>query len=289
VLALAVLGLLAENAAVRPLVCLVDDAQWLDEASSQVLGFVGRRLLAEPVGLLLAVRETGGERLFPGVAELTVEGLTEEEAGALLTAAVPGHLDERVRARIIAETGGNPLGLLELARGMSEAERAGGFAGPPVAALPGSLQDRLREHYLRRVQVLPEPAQQLMLLAAADPTGDATLLWRAAQRLGLGPEASAAADAEQLLSIGSGVRFCHPLVRSAAYVAGSAEDRRAAHLTLAAATDAQADPERRCGTWRPRPPGRTRTSPLLWKRRRTGSRPAPGLRPRRPSFGSRRC
>ncbi|HEY1001932.1 MAG TPA: AAA family ATPase, partial [Streptosporangiaceae bacterium] len=245
VLALAVLGLLAENAAVRPLVCLVDDAQWLDEASSQVLGFVGRRLLAEPVGLLLAVRETGGERLFPGLAELTVEGLTEEEAGALLTAAVPGHLDERVRARIVAETGGNPLGLLELARGMSESERAGGFADLPAATPPGHVQDRLREHYLRRVQVLPEPARQLMLLAAADPTGDATLLWRAAQRLGLGAAASAAADAEELLSIGSGVRFCHPLVRSAAYVAGSAEDRRAAHLTLAAATDAQADPERR--------------------------------------------
>jgi DNA-binding CsgD family transcriptional regulator len=128
---------------------------------------------------------------------------------------------------------------------MSEAEWAGGFADPPAAALPGSLEDRLREHYLRRVQVLPEPARQLMLLAAADPTGDPTLLWRAAQRLGLGPEASAAADAEQLLSIGSGVRFSHPLVRSAAYVAGSAEDRRTAHLTLAAATDAQADPERR--------------------------------------------
>jgi len=244
VLGLAVLSLLAEHAAERPLVCLVDDAQWLDEASSQVLGFVGRRLLAEPVGLLFAVREAAGERLFPGLPALTVEGLTDEDARALLTAAVPGHLDQRVCDRIVAETGGNPLGLLELARGMSEAELAGGFAALPQASLPGHLQGRLQDHYLRRVRVLPGPAQQLMLLAAADPTGDATLLWRAAQTLGLGPDAAAAADAEQLLNIGSHVRFRHPLVRSAAYVAGSPEERRAAHLTLAAATDAQTDPER---------------------------------------------
>ena len=241
VLGLAVLSLLAEYAAARPLVCLVDDAQWLDEASSQVLGFVGRRLLAEPVGLLFAVREAAGERLFPGLPALTVEGLTDEDARALLTVAVPGHLDKRVCDRIVAETGGNPLGLLELAGGMSEAELAGGFAGLRQA----SLSDHLQDHYLRRVRVLPRPAQQLMLLAAADPTGDATLLWRAAQTLGLGPDAAAAADAEQLLDIGSQVRFRHPLVRSAAYAAGSPEDRRAAHLTLAAATNAQTDPERR--------------------------------------------
>jgi hypothetical protein len=242
VLGLAVLSLLAERAAERPLVCLVDDAQWLDEVSSQVLGFVGRRLQAEPLGLLLAVREAAAdERLLPGLPTLTLKGLTDQDAQALLTAAVPGHLDKRVRARIVAETGGNPLGLLELAKGMAEAELAGGFAGPRQASLPGQLQD----HYLHRVRVLPGPAQQLMLLAAADPTGDATLLWRAAQTLGLGPDAAAAAQAKQLLDIGSQVRFRHPLVRSAAYVAGSPEDRRAAHLALAAATDAQADPERR--------------------------------------------
>ena len=241
ILGLAVLSLLAENAAARPLVCLVDDAQWLDEASSQVLGFVGRRLLAEPVGLLFAVREAADERIFPDLPALTVEGLTDQDARALLTAAVPGQLDKRVRDRVVAETRGNPLGLLELARGMSEAELAGGFAGPPEASLPGHLKD----HYLRQVRALPGSARQLMLLAAADPTGDATLLWRAAQTLGLRRDASAAADAEQLLNIGSHVRFRHPLVRSAAYVAGSPEDRRAAHLTLAAATDAQTDPERR--------------------------------------------
>jgi tetratricopeptide (TPR) repeat protein len=241
VLGLSVLSLLAESAAVRPLLCLVDDAQWLDEASSQVLGFVGRRLQAEPVGLLLAIREEAGARLFPGLPALDIHGLIDEDAQALLTAAVPGHLDNRVRDRIVAETGGNPLGLLELASGMAEAELAGGFVGPRPASLPGQLQD----HYMNRVRVLPEAAQQLMLLAAADPTGDATLLWRAAQTMGLGPDAAVAARAKQLLNIGSRVRFRHPLVRSAAYTAGSPADRRAAHLALAAATDAEADPERR--------------------------------------------
>jgi tetratricopeptide (TPR) repeat protein len=241
VLGLAVLSLLAESSAARPLVCLVDDAQWLDEASSQVLGFVGRRLHADPVGLVMAVREEAGSRLFPGLPALDLQGLTDEDARALLTAAVPGHLDHSVRDRIVAETGGNPLGLLELASGMAEAELAGGFAGSRQASLPGQLQD----HFMNHVRVLPEPAQQLMLLAAADPTGDATLLWRAAQTLGLGPDAVAEARAKQLLNIGSHVRFRHPLVRSAAYTAGSPADRRAAHLALAAATDAQADPERR--------------------------------------------
>ena len=245
VVGLAVLSLLAENAAARPLICLVDDAQWLDEASSQVLGFVGRRLLAEPVGLLFAVREAVGEQMFPGLPALTVEGLTDNDARALFAAAVPGHLDEQVRDRIIAETSGNPLGLLELARGMSGAELAGGFAGPPKTNLSGHLQDQLQHHYQRRVRALPKPTRQLMLLAAADPTGDATLLWRAAQTIGLGRDAAAAAGAEELLNIGSQVRFRHPLVRSAAYTAGSPEDRRAAHLSLATATDVQDDPERR--------------------------------------------
>ena len=210
-----------------------------------MLGFVGRRLLAEPVGLVFAVREAAGEQMVPGLPALTVEGLTDNYARALLAAAVPGHLDERVRDRIIAEASGNPLGLLELARGMSEAELAGGFAGPPQASLPGHLQDQLQHHYVRRVRALPEPTRQLLLLAAADPTGDATLLWRAAQTVGLGRDAAAAVGAEELLKIGSQVRFRHPLVRSAAYTAGSPEDRRAAHLSLATATDAQTDPERR--------------------------------------------
>ncbi len=186
VIGLAVLSLLAEVAAERPLVCLVDDAQWLDEPSSQVLGFVGRRLLAESVLLLVAVREIADERMFPGVPTLTVEGLPDEDARALLSAAIPGHLDEQVRDRIVAETRGNPLGLLEVARGMSEAELAGGFVDLPRRRPPGHLTGRLQDHYLGRIRALPAPTQRLMLLAAADPTGDATLLWRAAPSLGLG-------------------------------------------------------------------------------------------------------
>jgi DNA-binding CsgD family transcriptional regulator len=238
---LAVLSLMAEVAAKRPLVCLIDDAQWLDEASCQVLGVAARRLLAESVLLLLAVRETGEERLFPGVPELTVEGLVADDARGLLEAVVPGHLDERVRDRLVAETGGNPLALLELVRGISDAELAGGFAMPSQQPVSGQLQD----HYVRRVRALPEPTRNLMLLAAADATGDATLLWRAAQTMDLGHDAAAPAAAEQLLEIGSQVRFRHPLVRSAAYGAASAEARRTAHQALAAATDAQTEPDRR--------------------------------------------
>src|SRR5258708_23815117 len=195
VVGLAALSLLAENAAARPLVCLVDDAQWLDEISCQVLGFVGRRLLAESVLLPFAVREMAGERMSPGLPALTVEGLTDEDARALLTATVPGHLDERVRDRIVAETRGNPLGLLGPAGGSSEAELTGGFAGPPTA----SLASRLQDHYLQRVRALPGPTQRLMLLAAADPTGDPTLLWRAPPTRGLGRDAAAASHATPLL------------------------------------------------------------------------------------------
>lgn len=241
VVGLAVLGLLAEAASERPLVCLIDDAQWLDEATRQVLGVAGRRLDAESVLLLVGVRETAEERSFPGLPDLTVEGLDAEDARLLLAAAVPGPLDGRVRDRLVAETGGNPLALLELVKGTSEAELAGGFGIPDTATVPG----HLHEHYRQRVRTLPGPTQQLMLLAAADPTGDATLLWRAARTIGVGPEAIGAAEAEQLLEVGSAVRFRHPLVRSAAYAAGSEADRRAAHRALADATDAQRDPDRR--------------------------------------------
>ena len=241
IVGLAVLSLLAEVSAERPLVCLIDDAQWLDEPSRQVLGFVGRRLLAEPVLLLLAVREVGEEQLFPALTSLTLEGLAEEDARALLTAAVPGHLDQQVRDRIVAETGGNPLRLLEVSREMSPAELAGGFGAPRVDSLLGPME----QHYTRRIRALPTPTQRLLLLAAADPTGDATLLWRAARTFGVPRTAAAAAESEQLLDIGSDVRFRHPLVRSAAYAAGTQEDRWAAHAALAAATDAEVDSERR--------------------------------------------
>src|SRR5262245_39405533 len=241
VVGLGVLGVLAEVAGRQPLVVLVDDTQWLDEATCQVLGVVARRLAAESVLLLLAVRETGEDRLFPGLPDVSLEGLAEDDARALLAGAATGHLDAGVRDRLVAETRGNPLALLELVGGMTEAELGGGFALPDAALTTGLLE----EHYLRRVRALPEPTQRLLTIAAADPTGDATLLWRAAQAVGLGHEAGAPARAGPALEVGPGVRFRHPLMRAAAYAAGSDEDRRAAHRALADATDAETDPDRR--------------------------------------------
>jgi DNA-binding CsgD family transcriptional regulator len=241
VVGLAVLNLLAHHAEERPLVCVIDDAHWLDQASRQALGVAARRLLAESVLLLCAVRETGEERLFPGTPELTVAGLGLDDARSLLAAAIPGPVDTGVRDRLVAETGGNPLALLELVKGTSEAELARGFAISATSTLAGHLHDR----YVERVRSLPEPTQQLMLLAAADPTGDPTLLWRAAQRLDVGHDAARAAELEQLFEVGSTVRFRHPLVRTAVYASATAQDRRAAHLALAAATDGHIDPDRR--------------------------------------------
>ncbi|MEV6414071.1 hypothetical protein [Kribbella sp. NPDC051718] len=220
--------------------CLIDDAQWLDEASSQILGFVARRLLAESVLLVLAVREEPGVQLFRDLPTLAVEGLSDDEARELLTATISGQLDEQVRDRIVAETGGNPLCLLEVPRAMSAAELAGGFAVPAIRH-SGHPQDL----YTGRVQALPEPTRQLMLLAATDPTGDATLLWRAAQALGVNREAAEGAERERLLDISSVVKFRHPLVRSAVQAVASKAERRAAHLAIASVTDAEHDPDRR--------------------------------------------
>ena len=239
--ALAALGLLAEVAVERPLLCLVDDAQWLDGPSAQVLGFVARRLLAESVMIVFAVRKPNNDRQLVGLPELQLEGLPDHDARALLEAVVPGRLDDRVRDRIVAETRGNPLALLELPRGMTAAELSGGFAVPD----PGDLRGQIEEHYVQRHGLLPEATQRLMLLAAADPTGDATLLWRAAQTLGIEREAAVPAETQDLLEIGVRVRFRHPLVRSAVYRVAPQEDRQAVHLALAAATDPQLDPDSR--------------------------------------------
>ncbi len=204
--AVAVLNLLAATAEKRPLLCLVDDAQWLDAASVQALGFVARRLLAEPVAMIFSLREPTTTRALDGLPQLSLEGLDEPDARALLSRAVPGRLDDRVRDRIIAETGGNPLALVELSQRMSPAERAGGFA-PPAA---GDLPSQLEEEYLRRVAGLPEATQRLMLLAAAEPLGDAALLWRAAERLSTDPGALAPATEAGLLEIDDRVRFSPP-------------------------------------------------------------------------------
>ena len=238
---LAVLSLLSDIAEKRPLVCIVDDAQWLDAASAQVLAFVARRLGAESVGLVFAAREPGGERHFEGLPELTVGGLDDAAAQELLGTVLAGPLDERVRDRIVAETRGNPLALLELPRGRTPAELAGGFGLPGGPAVPGRIEQSFRE----RLAPLPPSTRLLLLVAAADPTGDPVLVWRAAAGLGIGPDAAAPAAALGLVDFGAQVRFGHPLVRSAVYGAGAPEERRRVHRALAEATEAGVDPDRR--------------------------------------------
>jgi DNA-binding NarL/FixJ family response regulator len=237
---LAVLGLLAAAAEDRPLLCLVDDAQWLDAASGMILGFVARRLLAESVAVVFTVREPNSRHDFDGLPELRLHGLAEEDAHTLLRRAVPGRIDDRVRDRIVGETRGNPLALLDLPRSMSAAELAGGFGLLPVTDLPRHLED----HYLRRAGELPEATQRLLLLAAAEPMGDATLVWRAAETLGIERSSLAPAVDAQLVEIGTRARFRHPLVRSAVYRASALSERQAAHRALADATDPDTDPDR---------------------------------------------
>jgi DNA-binding CsgD family transcriptional regulator len=241
---LAVLNLLAEAAEEEPLLCIVDDAQWLDEASAQVLAFVARRLGAEDVAMLVALRDPtddGDIRAFAGLPELRLTGLAERDARALLAAAVRTPLDDEVRDRIVAEARGNPLALLELPRSASPTRLAGGFELPDALSVPRGIEDGFR----RRSSDLPTETQLLLLLAAAEPTGDAALLWRAAEELGLEPEAAGPAETAGLLEIDTRVRFRHPLVRSAVYRACTEPDRRRVHGALAAATDPQSDPDRR--------------------------------------------
>jgi DNA-binding CsgD family transcriptional regulator len=239
---LAVLTLLAEVAGDRPLVCVVDDAQWHDRASAQTLAFVGRRLLAESVGLVFAVREPSPTPDLAGFPELVVGGLDEGDASALLHSAIPGRLDERVSDRIVTEARGNPLALLELPRGLTSAELAGGY-GFPQGAMP--LANRIEHSFLRQLESVPADTRRLLLTAAAEPVGDVTLLWRAAGRLGLGMDAAAPAQAAGLIDLGSRVRFRHPLLRSAVYRAATVPVRQEIHRALAEATDPDTDPDRR--------------------------------------------
>src|SRR4051794_15047731 len=238
---LAVLSLLAEVADERPFICLIDDAQWLDRAAAETLGFVGRRLLAESVALVFAVRDDVGEEGLAGLPQLRVEGLPPADAHALLRGAMTGRLNERVADRIVAETRGNPLALLELPRGLSTAQLAGGFGLPDASSLSGHIEGTFQ----RRLEALPQSSRQLLLIAAAEPVGDPSLVWRAAQCLGIEADAAAPATAADLLTIGADVRFRHPLVRSAVYRAATPAERRAAHAALAQATDAESDPDRR--------------------------------------------
>jgi DNA-binding CsgD family transcriptional regulator len=241
---LATLNMLAEAAEQAPLLCLIDDAQWLDQASAQVLAFVARRIVAEGVVLLFATRDVGTDEVDPvaGLSpELRVNGLDENEARMLLAAGVHAPLDDEVRDRILAESRGNPLALLELPRSAPTTRLAGGFELPDVLTVPR----RIEEVFERRSAGLSPQTQLLLLLAAAEPTGDGALLWRAAEQLGVPPEAAAPAEASGLLEIDTRVRFRHPLVRSAVYRAASPVDRRRAHAALAAAIDPRVHPDRR--------------------------------------------
>jgi DNA-binding CsgD family transcriptional regulator len=236
---LGVLSLFSEVSDKRPLLCVVDDAQWLDQASGLTLAFVARRLLAEPVGIVIAAREPGEE--LRHIPELEVHGLRNGDARALLSSVLRSKLDERVRDRIIAETRGNPLGLLELPRELTPTELAGGFALMGGQPLTG----RIEESFVRRLEQLPEDTRRLLLLATAEPMGDPLLLRRAANRLRVGPAAAGGAQAPGMLEIGERVTFRHPLVRSAVYRSAALPDRRAVHLVLAEATDRELDPDRR--------------------------------------------
>ncbi|HEX5290418.1 MAG TPA: AAA family ATPase, partial [Streptosporangiaceae bacterium] len=240
---LAVLSLLSEVAGEYPLICLIDDAQWLDQASAQALGFAARRLAADPVGLVFAAREPGAE--LTGLPELDVAGLPEEDARALLDSALTGPLDARVRDLIVAETHGNPLALLELPRGLTPAQLAGGFGLPGARPGGGPLADRIEDSFIRQLEALPDQTRRLLQLAAVDPSGDASLVWRAAARLGIGVHAAAPAVDAGLVEFPGQVRFWHPLVRSAAYRSASFSERQQMHAALADVTDPISDPDRR--------------------------------------------
>jgi DNA-binding CsgD family transcriptional regulator len=235
---LALLSLLSEVADERPLLCVIDDAQWLDRASAQALAFVARRLLAEPVVLLFGSRETDAE--LTGLPQLVVEGLGESDARELLRSVLPGRVDERVEDQIVAETRGNPLALLELPRGLSPAQLAGGFGW--AGALP--LSGRIEESFMRRFEALPDDARRFLLVAAGEPTGDRALLLRAAQQLGIREPVWEPAESVGLLHVGARVRFRHPLVRSAVYRTASPQQRREVHRALAKAIDADVDADR---------------------------------------------
>jgi DNA-binding CsgD family transcriptional regulator len=236
---LAVLSLLSDTAEQQPLVCLVDDEQWLDRTSAEVLGFVARRLMAESVALIFAARLPSSELL--GLPELAVEGLAESDARALLDAALTGPLDSRVLDRIVAETRGNPLALLELPGALTPRQLAGGFWLPDAVRLSGGIE----EHFRQRIDALPAQTRRLLLIAAAEPVGDPDLLWRAAAQMEIDAEAAAPAVDANLVEVGSRVQFRHPVVRSVVYGSALPQERREVHTALGDATDVQRDPDRR--------------------------------------------
>jgi len=239
---LAVLTLITEAAAQRPVLCVVDDAQWLDQVSAEVLGFVARRLYADRVGMIFAVGEDEQPAgLLAGLPELLVGGLADDAAGELLAARAGGPVDPRVQDQIMAEAAGNPLALIEFAAGLT----AGELSGKVPLTRPLRSGGPLKELYCSRVRALPADAQMLVLLAAADQLGDPDKVWRAAAQLGIDLEKASFPAVERLVSLVPKIRFRHPLMRSAGYYAASSSVRRRAHQALAAASDPELDPDRR--------------------------------------------
>jgi len=237
--ALGVLGLLSEAARESTVLCVIDDAQWLDRASAQALGFAARRLTNERIAVLFAARETGDA--FRGLPAVHVQPLGRRDARALLASVLPAPLDDQVLERLVLETRGNPLALVELPSGLTSAQLAGGFGVPASAPL----QTGIEASFQRRVAALPPDARRLLLVAASEPTGDAALVWQAAQRLGIPESAAPAAESDGLVVFRPRVAFRHPLVRSAVYRAASAVERTEVHRALADATDPDTDPDRR--------------------------------------------
>ncbi len=237
---LAALSLLSEVAEEQPLVCLLDDLQWLDSESVSVLSFVARRLDAEPMAMVFAIRDSSDVQELDGLPEVLLSGLGDADARLLLEALMPGGLDEQVRDRIVVETRGNPLALLELPRGLTPAELAGGFGLPDGR----ELSSRVEHTFRHRVQSLPQETQRLLLVAAAEAVGDAAVVAQAAAELGIENAAIVPAEDAGLIDFGPGVRFRHPLVRSAAYRAATPHERRQAHEALASAADPERDPDR---------------------------------------------
>ena len=241
---LGVLSLAAEAADAQPVLCVIDDAQWIDQTSLQALAFAARRLYGESVAMIFATRTGVQVPDLAGLPELMLGGLPDPDARAVLATVVPGRLDERVRDRIVAEAAGNPLALLEFSREVTAAgDLAGGFGVSPWMARP--LADRVAERFLARVVTLPAATRRLLLLAAAEPLGDPGLLKRAGHRLGMSIADLAPAESEGLVRLGAQVTFRHPLVRSAIYRSAPVVDRQAAHAALAEATDAEHDTDRR--------------------------------------------
>jgi hypothetical protein len=280
---LATLTLVAEVAEHQPLACLVDDAQWLDQASAQLLGFVARRLLAERIALVGAARTCSGDDVLAGLPELSIHGLGDSDARALLLGNVHGPLDAAVGDQIITESHGNPLALLELPRTWNAAALAGGFALPAGQPVAGKIE----QSYARRLRLLPADTRLLVLAAAAEPLGDPVLFHRAAATLGLDLAAASPAVDAGLLQVGGRVEFAHPLVRSAAYRSAAADDRHRVHRALAEATDAEAGPDRRAWHLAQAMPGPGRRSRPSSSVRPAGPRRAVASRPRRRSGSGR--